>query len=88
MERLRTPFLVDQQDARYKAWFAAMDLAGVERRLFAWSGGNLHRASWNPIRLSHHATQPAANSPTVGRVTPSPSARPRLGAWAGWRRPT
>jgi carboxylate-amine ligase len=48
--------LVDQQDARYKAWFAAMDLAGVERRLFAWAGGNLHRASWNPIRLSHYAT--------------------------------
>jgi len=33
-----------------------MDLAGVERRLFAWTGGNLHRASWNPVRLSHHGT--------------------------------
>src|SRR5215208_3887010 len=48
--------LVDQQRARYRAWFAAMDLAGVERRLFAQAGGNLHRASWNPVRLSHHGT--------------------------------
>jgi len=48
--------LVDQQSARYRAWFAAMDLAGVERRLFAQAGGNLLRASWNPIRVSHHGT--------------------------------
>ena len=33
-----------------------MDLAGVERRHFAQAGGNLHRASWNPVRLSHHGT--------------------------------
>ena len=33
-----------------------MDRAGVERRLFAQAGGNLHRASWNPVRLSHHGT--------------------------------
>ena len=52
----RVEDLVDQQRARYRAWFAAMDLAGVERRLFAQVGGNLHRASWNPVRLSHHAT--------------------------------
>ncbi len=52
----RVEDLVDQQRARYKAWFAAMDLAGVERSLFAWTGGNLHRASWNPVRLSHHGT--------------------------------
>jgi gamma-glutamyl:cysteine ligase YbdK (ATP-grasp superfamily) len=52
----RVEDLVDQQSARYRAWFAAMDLAGVERRLFAWTGGNLHRASWNPVRLSPHAT--------------------------------
>lgn len=52
----RVEDLVDQQRARYRAWFAAMDLAGVERRLFAWSGGNLRRASWNPVRLSHHGT--------------------------------
>jgi carboxylate-amine ligase len=33
-----------------------MDLAGVERRHFAQAGGNLHRASWNPVRLSHYGT--------------------------------
>jgi gamma-glutamyl:cysteine ligase YbdK (ATP-grasp superfamily) len=48
--------LVDQQSARSRAWFKAMDLAGVERRLFAQAGGNLHRISWNPVRLSHHGT--------------------------------
>ena len=52
----RVEDLVDQQRARYRAWFAAMDRAGVERRLFAQAGGNLHRASWNPVRLSHHGT--------------------------------
>jgi carboxylate-amine ligase len=52
----RVEDLVDQQRARYRAWFAAMDLAGVERRHFASTGGNLHRASWNPVRLSHHGT--------------------------------
>ena len=52
----RVEELVDQQRARYRAWFAAMDLAGVERRLFASTGGNLHRASWNPVRLSYHGT--------------------------------
>ena len=29
---------------------------GVERRLFAQAGATLHRASWNPVRLSHHGT--------------------------------
>jgi len=52
----RVEDLVDQQRARYRAWFSAMDLAGVERRLFAQAGGNLHRASWNPVRLSRHGT--------------------------------
>jgi gamma-glutamyl:cysteine ligase YbdK (ATP-grasp superfamily) len=52
----RVEDLVDQQRARYRAWFAAMDLAGVERRLFAQAGGSLHRASWNPVRLSPHGT--------------------------------
>jgi gamma-glutamyl:cysteine ligase YbdK (ATP-grasp superfamily) len=52
----RVEDLVDQQRARYRAWFSAMDLAGVERRLFAQAGGTLHRASWNPVRLSHHGT--------------------------------
>jgi gamma-glutamyl:cysteine ligase YbdK (ATP-grasp superfamily) len=52
----RVEDLVDQQSAHYRAWFAAMDLAGVERRLFAQAGGNLHKASWNPVRLSPHGT--------------------------------
>src|SRR5215203_6109100 len=39
----RVEDLVDQQRARYRAWFASME-------------GNLHRASWNPVRLSHHGT--------------------------------
>jgi gamma-glutamyl:cysteine ligase YbdK (ATP-grasp superfamily) len=52
----RVEDLVDQQRARYRAWFSAMDLAGVERRHFAQAGGNLHRASWNPVRLSHYGT--------------------------------
>jgi carboxylate-amine ligase len=34
----RVEDLVDQQRARYREWFAAMDLAGVERRLFASTG--------------------------------------------------
>ena len=52
----RVEDLVDQQAERYGAWFAAMDLAGVDRRLFASTGGNLHSASWNPIRLNYHGT--------------------------------
>src|SRR5215217_4810348 len=52
----RVEDLIDQQRAHYRAWFAAMDLAGVERRLFAQAGGNLHRASWNPVRSSRHGT--------------------------------
>src|SRR5215211_7370223 len=52
----RVEDLVDQQRARYRAWLKAMELAGVERRLFAQEGGNLHRASWNPVRLNHHGT--------------------------------
>jgi hypothetical protein len=52
----RVEDLVDQQRARYRVWFKAMDRAGVERRHFAQAGGNLHRASWNPVRLSHHGT--------------------------------
>ena len=52
----RVEELVDQERARYEAWFAAMDLAGVERRHFALTGADLHRASWNPVRLTHHGT--------------------------------
>src|SRR5918998_5919538 len=52
----RVEDLVDQQVERYRAWFTAMDLAGVDRSLFASTGGNLHGASWNPIRLNYHGT--------------------------------
>jgi gamma-glutamyl:cysteine ligase YbdK (ATP-grasp superfamily) len=52
----RVEDLVDQQAERYGAWIAAMDQAGVDRRLFASTGGNLHSASWNPIRLNYHGT--------------------------------
>jgi hypothetical protein len=52
----RVEDLVDQQRVRYRAWFRAMDVAGVERRLYAQAGGNLHRVSWNPVRSSHHGT--------------------------------
>src|SRR5215207_8018632 len=34
----RVEDLVDQQRSRYRAWFSAMDLAGVERRHFAQAG--------------------------------------------------
>src|SRR3712207_8750113 len=33
-----------------------MDWAGVDRRLFASTRSNLHRASWNPVRLNYHGT--------------------------------
>src|SRR3712207_6509763 len=33
-----------------------MDAMGVDGRLFAATSGNLHRASWNPVRLNHHGT--------------------------------
>jgi len=52
----RVEDLVDRQRARYGEWFAAMDRAGVARRLFASAGDDLHRASWNPVRLTHHGT--------------------------------
>jgi gamma-glutamyl:cysteine ligase YbdK (ATP-grasp superfamily) len=52
----RVEDLIDRQNERYRAWFAAMDVAGVDRRLFASTRGNLHRASWNPIRLNYHGT--------------------------------
>src|SRR5918997_3448705 len=48
--------LIAQQSERYRAWFAAMDSMGVDSRLFASTSGNLHRASWNPIRLNSHGT--------------------------------
>jgi hypothetical protein len=52
----RVQDLVDQERTRLRAWSAAMDLAGVERHLFESTGSNLHRASWNPVRLNHHGT--------------------------------
>src|SRR5918997_4631912 len=48
--------LIAQERERYRVWFAAMDAMGVDGRLFASTSGNLHRASWNPIRLNYHGT--------------------------------
>ena len=48
--------LVEQQFARYHTWLAALDRAGVERRLFFETGGSLLRASWNPVRLNPKGT--------------------------------
>jgi len=48
--------LIAQQSERYRVWFAAMDAMGVDSRLFASTSGNLHRASWNPVRLNYHGT--------------------------------
>lgn len=47
-----TEELVELQFARYYAWLAAMDKAGVERHLFAEAGGNLLKAAWNRVRLN------------------------------------
>ena len=48
--------LIRQQFDRYEAWLAAMDRAGVERRLFAEAGGDLLRPAWNPVRLNRQGT--------------------------------
>ncbi|HEX2729208.1 MAG TPA: glutamate-cysteine ligase family protein [Rubrobacteraceae bacterium] len=49
--------LVEQQFARYHCWLAAMDRAGVDRRVFERLGGGLlHSSSWNPVRLNAHGT--------------------------------
>ncbi len=48
--------LVERQLSSYEAWLAAMDRAGVERRLFFEVGGNFLKASWNPVRINRHST--------------------------------
>jgi gamma-glutamyl:cysteine ligase YbdK (ATP-grasp superfamily) len=48
--------LIRQQFDRYEAWLAAMDRAGVERRLFVEAGGDLLRPAWNPVRLNRKGT--------------------------------
>lgn len=48
--------LVERQLSSYEAWLAAMDRAGVERRLFFEAGGNVLKASWNPVRINRHGT--------------------------------
>lgn len=48
--------LARQQSDRYGAWLAAMDRAGVERRLFEEAGGDLLRPAWNPVRLNRQGT--------------------------------
>lgn len=52
----RVEDLIEQERKRYRAWFRAMDRAGVERRLFIRSGADRHRASWNPVRLNRVGT--------------------------------
>ncbi len=48
--------LVERQLSSYEAWLAAMDRAGVERRLFFEAGGDILKASWNPVRINRHGT--------------------------------
>ena len=48
--------LVERQLSSYEAWLAAMDRAGVERHLFFETGGNVLKASWNPVRINGHGT--------------------------------
>jgi carboxylate-amine ligase len=48
--------LVEHGFASYRAWLTAMDRAGVERRTFFETGGNVLKASWNPVRLNQHGT--------------------------------
>ncbi|MBD3884580.1 glutamate--cysteine ligase [Phormidium tenue FACHB-886] len=61
--------LVEQQFDRYCAWLAAMERAGVERRLFLEEGGSLLKSAWNPVRLNGHGTielrQTDGNYPAV-----------------------
>jgi carboxylate-amine ligase len=52
-----TAQLVEQQFARYHAWLAVLDRAGVKHRFFSEMGGALLEASsWNPVRLNRHGT--------------------------------
>lgn len=48
--------LVELQFERHYAWMKALDRAGVDRKLFLESGGNLLTSSWNPVRLNGHGT--------------------------------
>ncbi len=48
--------LVERQLAGYRIWLQAMDRAGVERRLFFEAGGDVLKASWNPVRINRHGT--------------------------------
>ena len=52
----RVEDLEARERERYAAWYGAMDLAGVDHTLFSLTGGNVHRASWNPVRLNRHGT--------------------------------
>ncbi len=48
--------LVERRLADHRAWLEAMDRAGVERRLFFETGGNVLKSSWNPVRLNQLGT--------------------------------
>lgn len=51
-----TEELIEQLFNRYHSWLQAMDRAGVNRKIFLDSGGELLTAGWNPIRLNSAGT--------------------------------
>ncbi len=51
-----TEDLVELQFNRYREWLAAMDRAGIGRRLYEEAGDGLLDAAWNPVRLNAHGT--------------------------------
>ena len=48
--------LVELQFDRYREWLAAMQRAGIGRRLYEEAGDGLLDAAWNPVRLNPHGT--------------------------------
>ena len=48
--------LVELQFDRYREWLAAMERAGVGRRVYEEAGDGLLDAAWNPVRLNPHGT--------------------------------
>ena len=48
--------LVELQFDRYREWLAAMERAGVGRRIYEEAGDGLLDAAWNPVRLNPHGT--------------------------------
>jgi len=54
--------LTQQLFNRYHSWLQAMDLAGVDRKIFLDSGGELLTAGWNPVRLNAIGTVELRNA--------------------------